>query len=149
VDFSPASNHAARYAAEFAQTHGAGLKLLHVIAPVIPNAYEYSVNTADIMNSLEEASERQMRKLVLSLKTMDIRLEDEIVTGDVLSQINDGINTYGPDLVVIGMHSKGILDRIFIGSTAERLVRHASRPVLVIPPEHKAAPKTRPRKRAA
>jgi nucleotide-binding universal stress UspA family protein len=52
-----------------------------------------------------------------------------------------------PDLLVMNIHGKGMLHRAILGSTAERVVRSAKCPVLLIPPMKKAARKSR--KRAA
>jgi nucleotide-binding universal stress UspA family protein len=38
------------------------------------------------------------------------------------------------DLVVMNIHGKGLLDRALLGSTAERVVRAAQCPVMLIPP---------------
>jgi len=37
-------------------------------------------------------------------------------------------------LLVMNIHGKGMLDRALLGSTAERVVRAASCPVMMIPP---------------
>jgi nucleotide-binding universal stress UspA family protein len=39
-----------------------------------------------------------------------------------------------PDLLVMNIHGKGMLDRALLGSTAERVVRAASCPVMMVPP---------------
>lgn len=39
----------------------------------------------------------------------------------------------GCDLVVVGSHGAGALSNLFLGSTMQRLLRHATVPVLVIP----------------
>jgi nucleotide-binding universal stress UspA family protein len=38
------------------------------------------------------------------------------------------------DLLVMNIHGKGMLDRALLGSTAERVVRVAPCPVMLIPP---------------
>jgi nucleotide-binding universal stress UspA family protein len=38
------------------------------------------------------------------------------------------------DLLVMNIHSKGMLDRALLGSTAEHIVRTASCPAMMIPP---------------
>jgi hypothetical protein len=45
----------------------------------------------------------------------------------------------------MNIHGKGMLDRALLGSTAERVVRSAKCPVLLIPPMKKAGRKTRGR----
>jgi nucleotide-binding universal stress UspA family protein len=50
-----------------------------------------------------------------------------------------------PDLLIMNIHGKGMLDRALLGSTAERVVRVASCPVMMIPPmKRKLRRKARP-----
>jgi nucleotide-binding universal stress UspA family protein len=54
------------------------------------------------------------------------------------------------DLLVMNIHGKGMLDRALLGSTAERVVRASSCPVMMIPPlKRKLKRKARPGGRAA
>ena len=48
-----------------------------------------------------------------------------------------------PDLLVMNIHGKGMLDRALLGSTAERVVRSARCPVMLIPPLKKEASRKR------
>ncbi|MEO0324979.1 MAG: universal stress protein, partial [Myxococcota bacterium] len=43
------------------------------------------------------------------------------------------------DLLVVGTHRGGALSRLLLGSTAERVLRDAPVPVLVVPPRTEAA----------
>jgi hypothetical protein len=47
------------------------------------------------------------------------------------------------DLLVMNIHGKGMLDRALLGSTAERVVRAASCPVMLIPPMKRRLKRTR------
>jgi nucleotide-binding universal stress UspA family protein len=40
---------------------------------------------------------------------------------------------FNADLIVVGTHSRTGLDRFFMGSVAEHVVRHSHVPVLVVP----------------
>jgi len=51
--------------------------------------------------------------------------------------------------LVMNVHGKSMLDRALLGSTAERVVRGAGIPVLVIPPVIGKKRKGRPSKKAA
>src|SRR5204862_6498421 len=53
------------------------------------------------------------------------------------------------DLLVMNIHGKGMLDRALLGSTAERVVRAASCPVMMIPPKVRLKRKARPGGRVA
>src|SRR6059036_4105027 len=52
------------------------------------------------------------------------------------------------DLLVMNIHGKGMLDRALLGSTAERVVRAAPCPVMLIPPVKRKI-KRRARRRSA
>lgn len=149
VDFSPASDHAAEYATHLAKNNDASLRLFHVVSPLIPSAYEYPIDTTGLIKSMEKAATRQLSRLVNRLKKTGLKVEGVIQVGDTVGQIKDEIESYKPDLVTMGTHGRGLLDRLFLGSTAERVVRAALCPVMVIPPSSKAAPKAKPRKSAA
>ena len=56
----------------------------------------------------------------------------EVVVGDPFSVIFDGVRAQHADLAVIGGPSKRGLKELFIGTTAERVVRFANQPVLIV-----------------
>jgi len=49
------------------------------------------------------------------------------------------VDTLAADLLVIGSHGRGQVERLLLGSTTERVVQHAACPVLVVPPHAPAA----------
>jgi len=51
-----------------------------------------------------------------------------------LTAILKNVKRENVDLIVMNIHGKGMLDRALLGSTAERVVRGAGVPVLLIPP---------------
>jgi len=40
------------------------------------------------------------------------------------------------DLIVVGSHGRGVVARAILGSTADKVVRTAHQPVLVVPHDH-------------
>lgn len=57
-----------------------------------------------------------------------------VLSGRVADKLNDFIKDNGVDLVIIATHGRSGISRWFIGSTAERLIRTSSAPVLVVRP---------------
>ncbi|UCF94930.1 MAG: universal stress protein [Desulfobacterales bacterium] len=57
-----------------------------------------------------------------------------VVAGDASEEIVNYIETHGIDLVIMGTHGRKGLDKIVFGSVAERVVKTAPVPVLVINP---------------
>ncbi len=150
VDFIPASDKAAHYAVGLAADYGAKIHLVHVITPVLPMAFEYLANAGDLFTSMEEGSRDQMKKLVKKLMKRGVEVTSEVLTGDVHQVIGRVISTLKPDLVVMGSHARSAVERFFMGSVAEWLMRHSPVPVLVISEKQKILTgKRRPAKRAA
>jgi universal stress protein A len=147
VDFLAGSDHAVSYATEFALAHGAKMYLLHAVPPVIPNAYAEGINTVELTRSMEEASTRQMEKLVARVKARGIQVDGSVVTGPVKDVIQQKISEMKPDLITMGTHNRGTLERWFMGSVTQWLIHHSPVPVLTVVP--KAANKPRITKRAA
>ena len=104
------------------QAGGGRLTLLHVIAHGLPTelaSRQRSEAEAFLANRL--ASVRGMR---------DLRAT--VVTGDPFSAIIGEAVTHRVDLVVIGEPGKHRYADIFMGTTAERVIRFSDRPVLMV-----------------
>lgn len=126
-DFSDLSVVAVRKALELVDSHGQ-IKLVHV-TPFPTSDYGLvvsSLSRKEMITSLEES-------LRQSLATNDLpELSSEITFGDPGSRIAELAGTYGTDLIVISSHGHTGLTRLLLGSVAERVVRLAPCPVLVL-----------------
>lgn len=60
---------------------------------------------------------------------------------DVASVLLRESHAWGADLVVLGTHGRGGMERILLGSTAESFLRNADIPVLVVPSRYKTKTK--------
>jgi nucleotide-binding universal stress UspA family protein len=132
VDFFPASDRAVKYAAGLARSYDASLHLLHVIAPLVTTAYEYPINTYDIIRSMETASGREMKKLEAKLKAMGVDVRTEVRTGNIQDAIKRSIATVKPDLIAMGTHGRRGVERWLMGSVTEWLMRHTPVPVITL-----------------
>src|SRR5262245_27776607 len=132
VDFFPASDAAVQYAAGLAANYDATIRLLHVVTPIPPTAYEYVIDTAEIIQSMEYSSAEEMSKLVAKLKATGVSAETETRLGDVYEEINRTIEETKPDLIVMGTHGRRGVERWFMGSTTEKLLRHSPVPLVTI-----------------
>jgi nucleotide-binding universal stress UspA family protein len=133
VDFFPASDAAVKYAAGLAANYEATIHLLHVVTPIPPTAYEYVVvDTSEIVSSMEERSAEEINKLVGVLKGTGVKTETQVRLGDVYDEIKQAIEELKPDLIVMGTHGRRGVERWFLGSTTEKLLRHSPVPVVTI-----------------
>ncbi|HEY2386518.1 MAG TPA: universal stress protein [Candidatus Binatia bacterium] len=147
TDFSRGS-HAALGAVEALASQGRTLEvhLVHVIEPLAfatpppPIWVDYDrARVEDARAHLKELAAGLERRLGASA-----RVRTHFATGPAASEICRAAETFRADLVIVGTHGRTGLRRAMIGSVAERVVRHAGRPVLAVP----LAGSHRPRRRA-
>jgi nucleotide-binding universal stress UspA family protein len=132
IDFFPASDAAVNYATGLAENYDAAIHLVHVVTPVASSIYEYAIDIAEIMKSLEERSAQEMNKLAAKVKEAGVAVETELCLGDVYDEIRRTIDVAKPDLVVMGTHGRRGVERWFMGSTTEKLLRHSPVPLVTI-----------------
>src|SRR5438046_9533700 len=73
-----------------------------------------------------------MTNLATRLKEAGVEVEFEIRVGDVYDEIKQSIETLNPDIIVMGTHGRRGVQRWFLGSTTERLLRHSPVPLITI-----------------
>jgi len=128
VDVSGAAQPTIAAAERFAQLLGAELRVMSVLEPlpVLPDAPTYP--TTEFYNMLEEQVSKQVWPLVKMASA-----EKVIRTGVPGEVIAEEAAQWAADLVVVGSHGKGWLDRLLIGSVTERLLDQLPTSLLVLP----------------
>lgn len=134
IDFSENSMKALRYAAAFARQFDAKVSLLHVVVPV-PVAADYGYGPV-IPPYQEEMAIRRIEDQLAALGRKEVgaeRLSEVAVRcGSAFDEIGRAAKELAVDLIVLSTHGYTGLKHILLGSTAERVVRHAPCPVLVV-----------------
>jgi nucleotide-binding universal stress UspA family protein len=137
VDFSPASDVAARQALGVARKLGARLVLAHAAA--IPDAPE---GVPEAMHPTTEALQKILRDrladeradlgdLGTRLSGQGVEISHVLVDGFADDALAQAAQELGADLIVAGSHGRRGLGRLLLGSVAERLTRIAAASVLV------------------
>ena len=133
TDFSPASEKALAYAVPFARQFGAKLILLHVVEPVatpdFASSFPLALENDKVMAQCRKHLEGVSRNLEIEPKLMERTL---VRYGRSFHEITDAARTLKVDLIIISTHGYTGLKRALLGSTTERVVRHAPCPVLVV-----------------
>ena len=132
VDFFPASDAAVNYAAGLAANYEAGIHLLHVITPLPAMPYEYAIDASPIVKSMEDEAKAELENLADKVKAAGISVDYEVRAGDVYEEIKRSIDIVKPQLVVMGTHGRRGVERWFMGSTTEKLLRHSPVPLITI-----------------
>jgi nucleotide-binding universal stress UspA family protein len=131
VDFSESSRQAVALAAELAAPRGAGITLLHVVE--VPVTYSGEPRVEGFVEDLDKRSARLLEEWARDLRTkVSVPVATRSRIGNPGAQtlaVLDDDKTY--DLVVMGSHGRTGLRRVLLGSVAEKVVRHAARPVLI------------------
>ena len=134
VDFSDCSRHAVDHAAALAQWYEARLTLLHVLEPfIVPDGpAPYVRPVAPLVD--RSALEADIAGFAGHLRDRNIPFDTVIADGPAAAAITDTAAELGSDLIVIGTHGRGGFEHLLLGSVAERVLRTAGCPVLVVPP---------------
>ena len=106
----------------------------YVETPAVPQQAPRSWPGDDalIARYLEDKREMYATPLVRALTEEGVAAEGLVVESEnVAGTILDQIETLGPDVIVIGSHGQGLFQGL-IGSTGTKVVRRASKPVLLI-----------------
>ena len=132
VDFEPSSRHALDAAIDLALKFDARLTVLH--AWDLPTyAYTYSPYlSTDIWSTLERAAKAQLDAEVADAQKRLPRAEALLVRGPAATEILAAVERVKADLVIVGTHGRRGLNRVFLGSVAENVVRGSKVPVLVM-----------------
>ncbi|MDF0664943.1 MAG: universal stress protein [Nitrospira sp.] len=141
VDFSPCSDEAFRVACQVARLSGATLLVLHVIDTSALAAFNrlglLAVPSDSVLQRrrLRHHARLKVRQLLESKVAADVKITRLIVEGAPFVEIAKIARTKNIDLVVMGSYGgrSGSVDKIFFGSTAEKVVRTAGCPVLTVP----------------
>jgi nucleotide-binding universal stress UspA family protein len=134
IDFSGCSLRAMEYALALALPLGAKLTLLHVVEPAV-----YQQSYLGVTPPLEETNQNLVeagreRLAALGRKRIGNRLRSDALVriGRAHSEIPDTAKALSVDLIVMGTHGYTGLKHVLLGSTTERVVRHAPCPVLTV-----------------
>ncbi len=134
TDFSSTSGKALEYAAALAAQFGATITLLHV-AEIGSMGYEHGAGDFPRMEAqLRIAAEKQIADCVNDSPEIEIQIGRGWPFGGkrAYHEIVEAAREQHSDLIIISTHGITGLDHLIMGSTAERVVRFAPCPVLVV-----------------
>lgn len=133
VDFSKCSLAAVRFAVDFARLHGSQLILLHVVEPLTYPPVTGTTNFSVIpMATTREAAKLRLARWRETEIPPDLKADTKLRVGPAYNEISEAARELGVDLIIIPTHGYTGMKHILLGSTAERVVRHAPCPVLTV-----------------
>lgn len=137
TDFSEASTKPLQHALAIARHYHAKFYLAHVVSSL-----GFTIAGAQAKGLAFEAAERDARRLEQELiagrALAGLEHEFIIREGDTWTELNAAIRQKSVDLIVAGTHGRGALEKLVLGSVAEKIFRHADCPVLTVGPHSRA-----------
>jgi len=136
TDFTSASQTAFSYALALARHFDAQLYPAHAVTPFVPTELDAPI-VPEILANIEDDKRSQLAELVKKTGVPGTVLVTQKAIEDA---VPEWIKEHGIDLIVMGTHGRRGVDRMFMGSVAEAIVRSAACPVLTVGPEVKPQP---------
>jgi nucleotide-binding universal stress UspA family protein len=128
-DGSVQSDKATESALALAQSLDAKALLFAVARPPEP-ATMVEVNA--MLDDAREHFEEQFKKIIQRAKDSGVELQTDIAVGHPVEQIVHRAETDQVDLIILGRRGKSRFERMLVGSTAEKVLRYAHCPVMVV-----------------
>ena len=124
-----------------AECAGAEIILLSVL---VHPGYDYfipepALATAAYQNQLNEMK-AYLERTAARLGEHGLHVQTEICEGSVAEAILDYADSKQADLIAMSTHGRSGLGRFLMGSVAEKIIRSAKVPVLMVRPVHESAP---------
>lgn len=132
TDFSEASNAAYKYALRFAQQFRAELHILHVLEPAISPELAGLPGMPAFADVELASTKRKLCVWADSIGAMGVSANMALRNGLPSNEIVETAKDLDVDLIIIATHGYTSWKHFCLGSTAERVVRAAPCPVLVV-----------------
>jgi nucleotide-binding universal stress UspA family protein len=130
VDGSEHALRAARVAGEMARCMQADLRVVTVFDPI--PAYLGQPNLEDVLVERLNHAEKALKDALQEIGTIPGKLTQETLQGPAAEAILAVIDAREIDLVVMGVRGLGRLGSLFLGSQSQKVVGHATCPVLLV-----------------
>ena len=155
TDLSESAVHAFAYAVNLANTYGAGITILHVLAEFPGEEFITNMIDTDTWEEIKSRHYSEARDKLIgkrrdhgALKEVFEAFTEEaqanatdqtFVTDEILIKhgapaetIVETAQELNCDLIVIGTHGQGVIADVLVGNTAKWVIKHSPIPVLVI-----------------
>ncbi len=120
------------HAAELAQAHEAELHAVYVINSSTYASLPMETSWEGVSDMLEGEGESALEDARRVVEEYDVSLTTHLLEGPPSKEIVRYAELDGFDLIVMGTHGRGGIDRLLLGSVAEHVVRASEVPVLTV-----------------
>jgi nucleotide-binding universal stress UspA family protein len=127
TDFSKGAELALARAVRLPLAKAARIHIVHVVSPKVPDKARPKAKT-HATRALEKYVARAQRET----SGRNVTVTSEVRIGEPFTEIIRLSRSLNVDLIVLGRHGRRAIRDMFIGTTAERVIRHGDVPVLVV-----------------
>lgn len=132
IDLEDQTDKVAEYAAYMAEKLSANLTLLHVVELLRP--------VGDMVLGSTTVEEYNKKRFTYAKEKVDELIakypecKGVVITGEIVDEIVDFAEEKGANLIILGTHGSKGLEKLLLGSVAERVVKYSHCPTLVMNP---------------
>ncbi len=137
TDFSPCSREGLRHALEMAERFLSEITILHVLErKMIEDTCRFGLDEEKkVKEKIWRKSKEDFDEFLKGVEFGKVPFQKVLVCGTPFQEIVKKAKEIKADLIVLGSRGGAVdLDRLFFGSTAEKVVRLLPCPVLCVPP---------------
>lgn len=137
IDFSEGTDDLVAEAVDLAGHYAADIRLLHVVDLDTYPHYGIAVDPViEIAEKTAQAARDRLEEIADDIADENLPVFISVERGHVASTISEYADDCDVDLIVIGSHGRSGLNRLLLGSVAEKTLRLAHCPVVVVRSEN-------------
>jgi nucleotide-binding universal stress UspA family protein len=133
TDFTPRAQGAGRVAGELAHMSGGSVEVVHVLLPRTTELLAIAADAGLLEEDVARSAEARVAAEARALTEAGIAATAWLGEGDVEALLVARAAEIDADMIVLGGNARTALGRLVLGSGADRTVRRADRPVLIVP----------------
>ncbi|WP_232686080.1 universal stress protein [Halobacterium zhouii] len=132
TDGSAATRHAVEHAVDLAAEHGATIHALYVVNSASFASLPVESSWENVASLLDEEGAAALDDVEELTSERGVPVERALIEGNPSREIVRYAEDEDCDLVVMGTHGRGGIDRLLLGSVTEKVVRSSTVPVLTV-----------------
>ncbi|HTX18719.1 MAG TPA: universal stress protein [Bacteroidota bacterium] len=139
IDFSEYSKKALQYAVPFAKQFNAKIYLLYVVEPTVyPADFSFGqIGMPNVENELRVKGGEELQELIKNEIKGIVPAEALVKVGLPFVEVVSFAKDEAIELIIVATHGHTGVEHVLFGSTAEKIVRKAPCPVLVVRAEER------------
>lgn len=138
TDFSPVAANAVNYAVDMAIAINSSLVLINVYQPpIVYSDMPVPPVSIDSLEEIKQASEEKLqeqKREVQRITAGKVKIYTESRMGNIVDEVEKLCNSIDPFAIIMGSYGSNGLEKLLMGSTTLKTIRHIKYPVIVVPP---------------